>query len=62
MGTTNEMPTAIKEKTNRTLSPSLTYTELYPKLIKNGLIEPIYLAPLKCPFLRWYDVDARCSM
>ena len=27
----------------------------------NGLIEPVYLAPLKHPFPRWYDANARCD-
>ena len=39
----------------------ITYTKLFPKLIENGLIEPIYLAPLKRPFPRWYDANAWCD-
>ena len=62
MGTTNEMPTAIKEKNQWDPIPiPITYTELFPKLIENGLIEPVYLAPLKHPFPKWYDTDAQCD-
>ena len=57
MGTTDEMPTAIKEKNQWDPIP-ITYTQLFPKLIENGLTEPVYLAPPKRPFPRWYDVDA----
>ena len=35
--------------------------ELLLKLIDSGFIELVYLAPLKCPFPRWYDTDARCD-
>ena len=30
-------------------------------LIVSDIIEPIYLAPFKHPFPRWYDIDARCD-
>ena len=60
MGTTDEMPTAIKENNQWDLT-LITYTKLFPKLIENGLIEPVYLAPLKCLFPKWYDTDARCD-
>ena len=49
---------ASKDKTKWDLIPMI-YTKLLPKLIDNGFIEPVYLAPLKCPFPRWYDIDAR---
>ena len=60
MGTTDEMPTAIKEK-NQWDPISITYTKLFSKLIENGLIEPVYLAPLKRPFPIWYDANAQCD-
>ena len=34
----------------------ITYTELFPKLVEIGHIEPVHLAPLKPPFPRWYNV------
>ena len=33
----------------------ITYTELFPKLVKIGHIEPVQLAPLRPPFPRWYN-------
>ena len=39
----------------------ITYTKLLPKLIDSGFIEPVYLAPLKHPFPKWYDIDAQCD-
>ena len=39
----------------------LSYTELFPKLLEKGLIEPIRLSPLKPPFPKWYKADARCD-
>ena len=39
MGTTDEMPTAIKEKNQWDPIPiPIIYTELFPKLIENGLM------------------------
>ena len=35
---------------------SITYTELFSKLVEIGHIEPVHLAPLKPPFPRWYNV------
>ena len=37
----------------------ITYTELFPKLVKIGHIEPVHLAPLRPPFPRWYNAHAR---
>ena len=39
----------------------ITYTELYPQLIKGQLIAPIYVEPLKPPYPKWYDENARCE-
>ena len=39
----------------------VTYTELFPKLVKMGHIEPIQLAPLTPPFPRWYNAHVRCD-
>ena len=39
----------------------ITYTELFPKLVDIGHIEPVLLASLRPPFLRWYDAHARCN-
>ena len=47
-----------KDKPRWDLIP-ITYTELFPKLVEIGHIEPVHLAPLRPPFLRWYDVYAR---
>ena len=33
----------------------------FPKLVEIGHIKPIHLAPLRPPFLRWYDAHARCN-
>ena len=56
----DEVPTAVKGKTQ--WDPILvTYTELFPKLVKMGHIEPIQLAPLTPPFPRWYNVHVRCD-
>ena len=60
MRTGNEVPTTVKGKIQWDPIPT-TYTELLPKLIDNGFIEPVYLAPFKRPFPRWYDTDARCD-
>ena len=39
----------------------ITYTELFPKLVEIGHIEPVQLAPLKPPFPRWYNTHTRCD-
>ena len=39
----------------------ITYTELFPKLVKIDHIEPVHLAPLKLPFPRWYNAHAWCD-
>ena len=39
----------------------VTYTELLPKLIDDGLIIPVHLVPLKPPFSRWYNINVRCD-
>ena len=36
-------------------------TELFPKLLEKGLIEPIRLSSLKPSFPKWYKADARCD-
>ena len=49
-----------KDKTQWDPIP-ITYTELLPKLIENGFIEPFYLAPLRPPFPKWYNAHIRCD-
>ena len=39
----------------------LSYTELFPKLLENGFIEPIRLSSLRPPFPKWYKADASCD-
>ena len=39
----------------------VTYTELFPKLVKSGHIEPFQLVPLRPPFPRWYNAHTRCD-
>ena len=39
----------------------MTYTELYPKLIQCGLLEPISIPPIWPPYLRWYKENASCD-
>ena len=39
----------------------MTYTELYPKLIQSGLLEPISISPIRPPYLRWYKENASCD-
>ncbi|XP_017609640.1 uncharacterized protein LOC108455611 [Gossypium arboreum] len=38
----------------------MSYGELYPKLLEKQLISPYYMAPLKPPYLKWYDPNASC--
>ena len=40
---------------------SITYTELFPKLLKMGHIEPVQLAPFRPPFSRWYNAHTQCD-
>ena len=58
-GKSSEQKTG-KDKTQWDAIP-ITYTELLPKLIKSGFIVPFYLAPLRPPFLRWYNANIRCD-
>ena len=54
------MPTVAKNKP--LWDPiSITYTELFPKLVEIGHIEPVQLAPLKPLFPRWYNAHTRCD-
>ena len=39
----------------------MTYTELYPKLIQNGLLEPISIPSIRPPYPRWYKENASCD-
>ncbi len=39
---------------------SMTYTELYPKLIERQFIRPIPTKPFKPPYPRWYDPNITC--
>ena len=39
----------------------ITYTELFPKLVRMGHIKPVQLPPLTPPFPRWYNVHVRCD-
>ena len=39
----------------------VTYTELFPKLVEIGHIEPVYFSPLRPPFPRWYNARTRCD-
>ena len=39
----------------------ITYTELFPKLVKSGHIKPVQSAPLRPPFPRWYNAHTRCD-
>ena len=49
-----------KDKPRWDLIP-ITYTELFPKLVEIGHIEPVHLAPLRPSFPKWYDAHARCN-
>ena len=40
---------------------SLSYAELFPKLVKNCLITPIHLPTLKPSFPKWYDANMHCD-
>ena len=39
----------------------MSYTDLFHYLITNNLVAPVYLEPLKPPYPKWYDPDARCD-
>ena len=39
----------------------ITYTELFPKLVRSGHIEQFQLPPLTPPFPRWYNAHVRCD-
>ena len=39
----------------------MTYTELYPKLIQCGLLEPVNILPIRPPYPRWYKKNASCD-
>ena len=39
----------------------ITYTELFPNLVKMGHIEPVQLAPLRPLFPRWYNAHTQCD-
>ena len=39
----------------------MTYTELYPKLIQCVSLVLMNIPPIKPPYPRWYNVNARCD-
>ena len=39
----------------------ITYTELFPKLVRSGHIELVQFAPLRPPFPKWYNAHTRCD-
>ena len=39
----------------------MTYTELYPKLIQDGLLSLVDIPPLQPPYLRWYNENVHCD-
>ena len=40
---------------------TVTYTELLPDLLVNGLAAPIHLPPLTPPYPKSYDPNIRCN-
>ena len=65
-----DLPSASRGKTNgqkfekdkpRWDPIPITYTELFPKLVKMGHIKPVQLAPLRPPFPRWYNAHTQCD-
>ena len=45
----------------QTCALPISYTKLFPKLVKMGHIEPVQLAPLRPPFPRWYNAHTHCD-
>ena len=39
----------------------MTYTELYPKLVQDGLLSPVDIPPLQPPYPRWYNENVHCD-
>ena len=39
----------------------MTYTELYPKLVQDGLLSPVDIPPLQPSYPRWYNKNVHCN-
>ena len=39
----------------------MTYTELYPKLVQDGLLSSVDIPPLQPPYPRWYNENIHCD-
>ena len=39
----------------------MTYTELYPNLVQDGLLSPVDIPPLQPPYPRWYNENVHCD-
>ncbi|KAL4281308.1 hypothetical protein GQ457_03G011380 [Hibiscus cannabinus] len=50
----------IREKLSITPIP-VTYGELFPQLLKEGLVAVNYVSPLQPPYPHWYKPDAHCD-
>ncbi|KAL4310206.1 hypothetical protein GQ457_01G021880 [Hibiscus cannabinus] len=50
----------VREKLSITPIP-VTYGELFPQLLKEGLVAVNYVSPLQPPYPHWYKTDAHCD-
>ncbi|KAL4278398.1 hypothetical protein GQ457_03G011280 [Hibiscus cannabinus] len=50
----------MREKLSITPIP-VTYGELFPQLLKEGLVAVNYVSPLQPPYPHWYKPDAHCD-
>ncbi|KAK8651960.1 hypothetical protein V6N13_141533 [Hibiscus sabdariffa] len=50
----------VREKLSFTPIP-ITYGELFPQLLKEGLVAINYVSPLQPPYPFWYKADAHCD-
>ncbi|MCI00640.1 gag-protease polyprotein, partial [Trifolium medium] len=59
-GQWQNQPHATREKTVFDLT-SMTYSQLLPYLVHNGMVTPKALNPMTAPFTAWYDTKAKCK-
>ncbi|KAL4325791.1 hypothetical protein GQ457_11G026340 [Hibiscus cannabinus] len=67
--TSTTTPSSKKPKSNSkpsweklSITPiPITYGELFPQLLKRGLVAVNYVSPLQSPYPYWYKADAHCD-
>jgi hypothetical protein len=58
----NPVPQRAQQRVKKVFDPiPVSYGELLPYLVNNGMVVPIASLPRNPPFPAWYDPEAKCA-